>query len=64
MASTTAELNSIPKQAFIECFQRVESHEDHFEDDSNAPSMPIFFFFDQRSDTFLTDIVLHIDIYS
>ena len=53
MAATTAELNSIPKEAFSACFQQwrhrwekcVECQGNYFEGDqvSNAPSKPVSF---------------------
>ena len=53
MAATTAELNSIPKEAFSACFQQwrhrwekcVESQGNYFEGDyvSNALSKPVSF---------------------
>ena len=51
MTATTAKLNTIPKEAFSECFQQwrhrwekcVESQSDYFEGDqiSSAPDMPV-----------------------
>ena len=53
MTAMTAELNTIPKEAFSECFQQwqhhwdkcAESQGDYFEGDqvSSAPDMLVFF---------------------
>ena len=63
MTATTAELNTILKQAFLECFQQwwkkcMESQVDYFEGDqvSSTPDMPAFLPA-RKSDTFLTDLV-------
>ena len=62
MTALTAELNTVLKEAFSECFQQwwrsMWSPQETTLRVSSGPGMPAFFFSPvQRSDTFLTDLV-------